>query len=67
MESGIIELLTHLDIASIEHRDIVQAINIHRLHLFSFWDSLIIRMAQKISCRILYFEDTQHGQQIGDI
>ena len=62
-----IELLAHLDIVSIEHCDIVQAIDIHRLHSFSFWDSLIIRMAQKTNCTILYSEDLQHGQQIGGV
>lgn len=60
-----IELLAHLTIVSIEHGDIVQAIDIHQLHRFSFWDSLIIRMAQKTNCSILYSEDMQHGQQIG--
>ena len=62
-----IELLAHLDIASIEHSDIVQAIDIHRLHRFSFWDSLIIRMAQKTSCTVLYSEDMQHDQLIGNV
>ena len=62
-----IELLAHLDIVSIDHSDIVQAIDIHRLHRFSFWDSLIIRMAQKTRCTILYSEDMQHGQQIGGV
>ena len=62
-----IELLAHLNIVSIEHSDIVQAIDIHRLHNFSFWDSLIIRMAQKTSCTVLYSEDMQNGQQIGGV
>lgn len=62
-----IELLAHLDIVNIEHTDIVRAIDIHRLHGFSFWDSLIIRMAQKTSCTVLYSEDMQHGQQIGGV
>ena len=63
-----IELLAHLDIVSIEHSDnIVQAIDLHRLHSFSFRDSLIIRMAQKTRCTILYSEDMQHGQQIGGV
>ena len=62
-----IELLTNLDIVSIEYSDIIKAIEIHRLHNFSFWDSLIIRMAQKTYCTILYSEDMQHGQKIGDV
>lgn len=62
-----IELLAHLDIISIEHIDIVQAIDMHRLHGFSFWDSLIIRMAQKTNCSVLYSEDMQNGQKIGNV
>ncbi len=62
-----IELLACLDIVSIQHEDILRAIEIHRLYKFSFWDSLIIRMAQKTSCIILYSEDMQHGQKIGDV
>lgn len=62
-----IELLVHLDIVSIEHSDIVQAIDLHRLHRFSFWDSLIIRMAQKAGCTLLYSEDLQHDQKIAGL
>ena len=62
-----IELLGCLDIISIHHADILRAIDIHRLYKFSFWDSLIVRMAQSASCSVLYSEDMQHGQQIGDV
>ncbi|MCF6190565.1 MAG: PIN domain-containing protein [Cocleimonas sp.] len=59
-----IELLSHLEIASIEHADIVRAIELHRLHSFSFWDSLIVTMAQKTACAILYSEDMQDGRKL---
>ncbi len=62
-----IELLGCLDISSIDHEDIIRAIELHRLHKFSFWDALIIRMAQKTACTILYSEDMQHDQKIGDV
>lgn len=62
-----VELFSSLGIASIEHEDVLQAIDLHRLHAFSFWDSLIIRMAQKTACRTLYSEDMQHRQKIGDL
>lgn len=62
-----VELFASLGIASIEHDDVLQAIDLHRLHAYSFWDSLIIRMAQKTACRILYSEDMQHGQKISDL
>jgi len=62
-----IELLAHLEIASIEHQDIVRAIEIHRLHSFSFWDALIVRMAQKTACTFLYSEDMQDGRKIDGV
>ena len=62
-----IELLGCLGISSITHKDIIRAIELHRLHKFSFWDSLIIRMAKKTACTILYSEDMQHNQKIGDV
>ena len=62
-----IELLSHLEIASIEHQDIVRAIEIHRLHSFSFWDALIVRMAQKTACAILYSEDMLNGRNINGV
>ncbi len=62
-----IALLGCLDIVSIDHESILRAIEIHRLHQFSFWDSLIIRMAQKTACTVLLTEDMQHGQKVGDV
>jgi predicted nucleic acid-binding protein len=62
-----IELLNGLELHNVDHKDIVRAIELHRLYHFSFWDSLIIRMAQKTSCSILLSENFQHGQAIGDL
>lgn len=63
-----IELLgKRIDIFSIDHQDILQAIDLHRLHSFSFWDSLIVRMAQKSACAILYSEDMQHDRMINGV
>ncbi len=62
-----IELLSQLEISSIEHQDIVRAIELHRLHSFSFWDSLIVVMAQKTACTILYSEDMQEGRKINGV
>ena len=62
-----IELFNALDIVCIEPKDIPRAIDLHRLHQFSFWDSLILRMAQKTSCSVWLSEDFQHGQTIGNV
>lgn len=55
------------EVFSIEPDDIVLAIDLHRLHSFSFWDSLIIRMAQKTACTVLYSEDLQHERKLGNL
>lgn len=63
-----IQLLSQqANVFSITADDIVQAIDLHRLHGFSFWDSLIVRMAQKTACTILYSEDMQDGRVIGSV
>lgn len=63
-----IQLLSQqANVFSIAPDDIVQAIDLHRLHGFSFWDSLIIRMSQKTACSILYSEDMQNQRVIGSV
>lgn len=63
-----IQLLSQqANVFSITPDDIVQAIDLHRLHSFSFWDSLIVRMAQKTACTLLYSEDMQDGRVIGSV
>jgi len=62
-----VELLARQEVASITPPDILQAIDLHRLHTLSFWDSLIIAMALKSQCRVLYSEDLQHDRRFGDL
>ncbi len=62
-----IQLLARLEIASIAHEDIVLAIDIYRLYRLSLWDSLIVRMAQKTDCPVLYSEDMNAGQVIAGV
>lgn len=62
-----IELLGGLDIVGPTHKDIVRAIELHRLYRYSFWDSLIIHMAQLASCSVLLSEDFQHGPTLGSL
>lgn len=62
-----IELLACLEILGVAHKDILRAIELHRLYRFSFWDSLIVHMAQLASCSVLLSEDFQHGQTVGSL
>ena len=59
-----VELLSELDVATIEVADIVAAIDLHRLHGLSFWDSLNLRSAKQAGCNVLFSEDLQAGREL---
>jgi len=62
-----LELLAEFDVASPGVPDILAAIDLHRLHNFSFWDSLILQAAKQTGCRVLLTEDFQSGREIDGI
>ena len=43
------------------------AIHLQGRYRFSWYDSLIVSAAQQANCKILYTEDLQHGQRLGDL
>jgi len=59
-----VELLAEFDVAAPEVTDILAAIDLHRLHGFSFWDALVIRTAKQAGCRVLFSEDLQAGREV---
>ncbi len=61
-----VELLSEFDVAAPEVADILAAIDLHRLHDFSFWDALIIRAAKQAGCSVLFTED-MHSREIDGI
>lgn len=62
-----VEILAEFDVAAPELADILAAVDLHRLHGFSFWDALVLRSAKQAGCRVLLSEDFQHGQEIDGI
>jgi predicted nucleic acid-binding protein len=62
-----IELLAVMDVVRIDTASILAAIDLHRLHSFTFWDGLIVRAAQLAGCDVLLTEDLQHGQVVGGV
>jgi len=54
-----VELFAEFDVAAPELADILAAIDLHRLHGFSFWDALVVRAAKQAGCKILLSEDMQ--------
>lgn len=59
-----VELLAEFDVATPEINDILAAIDLHRLHGFSFWDALIVRSAIQTGCSVLLSENMQDVRNI---
>jgi predicted nucleic acid-binding protein len=62
-----VELLAEFDVAAPELADILGAIDLHRLHGFSFWDALIVRTAKQSGCTLLLSEDMQDRREIDGV
>lgn len=59
-----VELLSSLEVVRLDVDVILSAIDLHRLHSFSFWDALIIQAAANAGCARALSEDLQHGRTI---
>ena len=62
-----VELFSQLSLVATDVDDLLGAIDLHRLHQFSFWDALVIRSALQAGCSRLYSEDLQHGRRIDGV
>jgi predicted nucleic acid-binding protein len=58
-----VELLAEFDVAAPDVADILAAIDLHRLHGFSFWDALVLRAAKQSGCGVLLSEDFQESRE----
>lgn len=59
-----VEMIADFDVVVPEVDDILAAIDLHRLHGFSFWDALVVRAAKRSGCRVLFSEDLQHLREV---
>jgi predicted nucleic acid-binding protein len=62
-----VEIFAMLDVAEPKVSDILTAIDLHRLHGFSYWDALVLRMAKQSGCRVVLSEDMQHGRVVDGV
>jgi len=62
-----VELMGEMRVVRFRPEDVVDAIELHRLHLISFWDALVVRAAQLGGAEVLYSEDMQDGMQFGGV
>lgn len=62
-----VEILANFYVVEPDLADVLAAIDMHRLHQLSIWDTLIVRAAQQSGCSVLLTEDLQHGQKIDGV
>jgi len=62
-----VELLAEFDVAAPDVGDILAAIDLYRLHGFSFWDALVLRSAKQSGCRVLFSEDMQEAREVDGV
>jgi predicted nucleic acid-binding protein len=62
-----VELFACFSVVQVNVTQILDAIDLHQLHHFSFWDALIIRCALDGGCKHILTEDLQHGQRINGL
>ena len=62
-----IELLAEFDIVTPDVADILAAIDLHRLHGFSFWDALVLRAAKQSGCNVLFSENFHEAREIDGV
>jgi predicted nucleic acid-binding protein len=62
-----VELLAEFDVAAPDVADILAAIDLHRLHGFSFWDALVLRAAKQSGCSVLLSEDFQESREVDGV
>jgi predicted nucleic acid-binding protein len=59
-----VEVFAKFHVAEPTVNDILAAIDLHRLHGFSYWDALVLRMAKQTGCRRVLSEDMQTGRVV---
>ena len=64
---GDVEQYAKARIIQVSPELILEAIDLHRLHSVSLWDSLVVCAARAAKCGELFSEDLQAGQVLGGV
>jgi predicted nucleic acid-binding protein len=60
-------LFARADVVNPAADDVVSAARLSIEHKLSFWDAMIVHMAQRADCAVLYSEDLQAGRRIAGV
>jgi predicted nucleic acid-binding protein len=62
-----VELLARGKVVRFTERDVISAIELHRVAQISFWDAMIVHAARSVNATVLYTEDLAHGASIAGV
>jgi len=62
-----VEILARGRVVRFEARDVIAAIELHRLSRISLWDALIVHAARLAGAAVFYTEDLQLGAVLGGV
>ncbi len=62
-----VELMTRMRVVRFNELDVISAIELHRLHRISFWDSMIVHAAKLGGAEVLLSEDLNAGGSLGGV
>jgi len=62
-----VELFSRFHVVIPQPEHVIAALDLQRLHAFSFWDAMIVQSARAANCAILYSEDMHAGQTIAGL
>jgi predicted nucleic acid-binding protein len=62
-----VEILARGRVVRFTERDVIAAIELHRLTRISFWDVMIVHAARAVNAAVLYSEDLAHGSAVAGV
>jgi predicted nucleic acid-binding protein len=62
-----VEVLARGNVVRFTERDVIAAIELHRLVQISFWDAMIVHAARAANAAVLYSEDLGHGSVLAGV
>jgi predicted nucleic acid-binding protein len=62
-----VEILARGRVVHFSERDVIAAIELHRLTQISFWDAMIVHAARVVNAAVLYSEDLARGSTIAGV
>jgi predicted nucleic acid-binding protein len=62
-----VEILARGRVVRFTERDVIAAIELHRLTQISFWDAMIVHAARAVNASVLYSEDLARGSAVAGV